>query len=178
MRYDHTQAGPWFLMIHAIAAAFLICAIEEVIPESWGIYVWLGLFVPTAFFGFCFVHLNVRDLDDRLVVRFGPIRLFGTTIHYDQITGCSADRSTFLNGWGIHLRKGGWIYNIWGYDCVHIQHDGKSTWIGTNDVPGLLALLEERSGIVAVRSHESTNDPGLAQKFRGRKSPDESKAAE
>ena len=155
MRYDNTQTGPWFLLIHGAAAMFLIFAVQQVIPENWAISMWLGLFVPTALFGFCFVHLNVQDLDNRMVVRFGPIRLFGTTIHYEQITGFATDRSSFLDGWGIHLKSGSWIYNIWGYDCVQIQQGEKSTWIGTNDMPGLLALLEERSGIAAGNPEEA-----------------------
>lgn len=149
MRYDHTQTGPWFLLLHAGAAAVLIATLQLNGGPSWVSYLMIGMFVLFAGLGFTFVHLNVRGMADRLVVRFGPLRLFGTTISYEEITGLAADRSTLLNGWGIHVRQGGWIYNIWGYDCIRIERGEKATWIGTNDIAGLMALLEERSGLTA-----------------------------
>ena len=54
--------------------------------------------------------------------------------------------SGLMDGWGIHWNpKHGWIYNIWGYDCVKIMRGEKAVRIGTNDLPGLLALLTEKA---------------------------------
>jgi len=50
-----------------------------------------------------------------------------------------------LDGWGIHLSlRGGWVWNIQGRDCVVIRHGG-TTWLGTDDVPNLLAFLKAKA---------------------------------
>ena len=146
-RFDRTQRGPWVLMMHAIAAGAVVPAIMAVDLGSWRFlfYVLVALFELLAF---GFLHLNLRDEGDRLEVRFGPIQIpfCHTTIMYDEITSFEPARSGLIDGWGIHWNpKHGWIYNIWGYDCVKILRGEKAVRIGTDDLEGLLALLEEKA---------------------------------
>ena len=146
-RFERTQRGPWVLLLHAIAAAGVVTAILGEGMGSWR-YLFYG---EAAFFellAFGFLHLRLRDEGDRLEVRFGPIQIpfCHTTIKYDEITSFEAARSGLMDGWGIHWNpKHGWIYNIWGYDCVKIMRGDKSLRIGTNDPEGLLALLQQKA---------------------------------
>ena len=146
-RFDRTQRGPWVLTMHAIAAGAVVPAILAVDLGSWRFffYILVALFELLAF---GFLHLNLRDEGDRLEVRFGPIQIpyCHTTIMYDEITSFEAARSGLMDGWGIHWNpKHGWIYNIWGYDCVKIMRGDKPLRIGTNDLEGLLALLVQKA---------------------------------
>jgi hypothetical protein len=146
-RYDHTQRGPWFFVIQLVV---VICFVPTIIDEGLGPwnYLFYGLCAFMELIAFGLLHLNVQDDDDRLEARFGPVRLpfFRTSIRYDEITSFEASRSNLKDQWGIHwTAKHGWIYNIWGYDCVKIMRGEKAVRIGTNDLPGLLALLTEKA---------------------------------
>ena len=146
-RFDRTQRGPWVLLMHAAAAGTLAPAILADGLGSWKFLLY-GMVVFWELLAFGFLHLNLRDEGDRLEVRFGPLQIpfCHTTIKYDEITSFEAARSGLMDGWGIHWNpKHGWIYNIWGYDCVKIMRGEKPLRIGTNDLEGLLALLQEKA---------------------------------
>ena len=55
-------------------------------------------------------------------------------------------RSRLLDGWGIHLcTRGGWVWNLWGYDCVDIDSTGgKKLRLGTDAPEGLAAFLQSK----------------------------------
>jgi hypothetical protein len=93
----------------------------------------------------CFHSLTVADEGDRLSVRFGPLGLFKTSISYDEIRDAEIGRTWIIEGWGIHRLVGrrGWVWNIWGRDCVVIHH--RSTMrLGTNEPEELLAFLKSK----------------------------------
>jgi hypothetical protein len=56
----------------------------------------------------------------------------------------------FAVGWGIHWNPwGGWVWNIWGFDCVVLQLNRGMFRVGTDDPDGLVEFLRRR--IVPVR---------------------------
>ena len=57
-------------------------------------------------------------------------------------------RTLILDGWGVHYSiRGGWVWNLWGRDCVVVHQKDKSILrIGTDDAEGLAAFLHERIG--------------------------------
>lgn len=142
--YDHTQKGPWSLMLYALTAAFL--------TASW--YLWhvpaLSItFLVTGLFMFLLGgslgYLAVADEGDQLVIRFGPLPLFRKRIRYDDIREVNTARTTLLDGWGIHWNPwGGWVWNIWGSDCVVIRLDKGAFRVGTDDPRGLAEFLRSR----------------------------------
>ena len=92
-----------------------------------------------------FRHLTVEDEGDQLSVSFGPLRVFRRTIPYSAITEVETDHTTLLDGWGIHLSlRGGWVWNIWGRDCVRVQFGSSTLRIGTDDPEGLTGFLRAR----------------------------------
>ena len=93
-----------------------------------------------------FHYLHIEDEGDSLGIRFGPLPIFSKTIRYEDITGAEVGRTTFIDGWGIHKSlRGGWVWNLWGFDCVTIQHRG-ITHVGTDDAETLAAFLKAKIG--------------------------------
>lgn len=146
MRYEHTQKAPMYLLLGFVASAMLVAAIWT--PELW---VRLLLFVTGGMMGVAalsFRELTVRDEGQWLLVQFGPLPLFRRRVPYDQIESVSRGRTTWLDGWGIHLSpRGGWTWNLWGFDCVDITLRGnRKLHLGTDDAEALEAFLSTRSG--------------------------------
>ena len=108
--------------------------------------------------GLSFMQLTVRDEQDALAVRFGPLPLFFTRIPYDKIRSVEPDRTTLLDGWGIHYLPGrGTTFNIWGFHCVRVELENRTIRIGTDDVENLVAFLRQR--ISRPRDCDRRNGP-------------------
>ena len=151
MRYEHTQRGPIYLIVGMAASAMLVSALW--IPETW---VQCLLFATGGMMGILsggFRELTVRDEGSHLIVQFGPIPLFKRRVAYDEIESVAQDRSTILEGWGIHMSpRGGWIWNLWGFDCVELQlSKNRRLRIGTDQPEALAAFLGSVSSGPAVQ---------------------------
>ena len=141
MPYNHTQHAPLHFIVSAPA---IIC-----LGSAWfarGDPTAVAICVAVAFTLFLAAamchHLTVADEGDWLAVRFGPLPLLSKRIRYDRMTAVAPDRSSILDGWGIHYMPGkGWIYNLWGFDCVRVSLGNKAVRVGTNDLDNLLAFL-------------------------------------
>jgi hypothetical protein len=101
----------------------------------------LTLILATAFH-----HLAVDGQGDRLSVRFGPLPLFRRTVRYADIEKVDVGRTLILDGWGIHLSiRGGWVWNLWGRDCIVVRFKkGGTLRVGTDDAENLTGFLEGR----------------------------------
>jgi hypothetical protein len=142
--YSHTQRGPLYLLFYAAAlACFITAALARQTPDVWiasatGLV--FVLFAPT------FQSLTVEDRGHSLEIRFGPIPLFRKRVRYADVAAVDVGRTWFFDGWGIHYRLGmGWLWNLWGRDCVilHFQ-DGRILRIGTDDPANLAEFLQTR----------------------------------
>ncbi len=52
-----------------------------------------------------------------------------------------------LESWGIHMSpRGGWVWNIWGRDCVVIRLETGTLRLGTDDAANLAEYLRQRIG--------------------------------
>ncbi|MHB0960021.1 MAG: hypothetical protein ACYC0X_20215 [Pirellulaceae bacterium] len=143
--YYRTQKAPWFLLLWAFAALFFTIATvtraEPVLPL---ILSMSGLLM--AVLGFSFQHLTVADEGQWLAIRFGPLPFFKKRIRYEDIREVEVGRTMILDGWGIHMSlRGGWVWNIWGRDCVIIRQHRGVTRVGTDDPQGLAEFLKSRS---------------------------------
>lgn len=146
MSYHHTQRGPLYLLLSGAGAAMLVSA--AIVPQ-WPVQLILLASGSLMLIGAAaFRRLTVSDEGQFLLVEFGPLPLFRRRIEYAEIERVERSRSTFLDGWGIHLSlSGGWIWNLWGFDCVdvYLRRD-KRFRIGTDDPAGLEAFLKQRTG--------------------------------
>ena len=141
--YRHTQKGPWSLLLYVLGVVFL--AVGWSIPLLPLQITFLITGVLIFLLGMSFHHLTVADEGTQLSIRFGPFPLFRKRIDYGDISAVEKGRTTILDGWGIHLSlRGGWVWNIWGRDCVVIQLKRGIIRVGTDDPDGLLAVLKDR----------------------------------
>ena len=141
MGYEHTQTGPWKYLGY-LFALILAPAIWAASDEPMAVLTLGGAALLVILLCEGFSRLTIRDDGDRLAVVFGPPPVWRTQIFYRDIESVEPDRSTFLDGWGIHWLPGrGTIYNVWGYDCVRIKTDRRTVRLGTDDVDTLVAFL-------------------------------------
>ena len=146
MEYDHTQKAPlhWFL---AIPGSLMLVSAWYAPDPAWVAGVLSVVGGVMIALSMCFRTLRVHAGAERLHLAFGPIHLFRSALRYDQIVGARADRSRWFEGWGIHRWPGrGWLWNLWGFDCVALDlRDGTTLRIGTDDVPGLVEHVTART---------------------------------
>ena len=145
--YDHTQSAPLYWLLLAIAFG-LGCASYLLWHMPIAAYAMLASAVVDVVLAFSFADLTVRDEGDALAIRFGPLPLFRKRIPYDQMVKVEPERSSWLDGWGIHFNRQGWIFNLWGFDCVRVTLHKKSLRIGTDDRDGLCGFLENKLALL------------------------------
>ena len=144
--YKHVQHAPLCLLIYVHAVVFLVLGLvmNTEPPIPW-LFPPIGLFMLVL--AASFHHLTVDDQTDRLSVSFGPIPLFRRSIKYADIISAEIGRTTVLDGWGIHMSpRGGWVWNLWGRDCVVLQHRKGILRVGTDDAGNLAAFLNQKIG--------------------------------
>jgi hypothetical protein len=144
--YDHVQRAPLYLLI--LLPGLVVALVAIFVSEPVLRWVLAASGALSIVLSACFRQLRVRDAGDRLALTFGPLELFKKRLPYAQMRAARAARSDMLDGWGIHWVAGrGWIYNLWGYDCVAIElANGKRVRVGTDDPRGLVSFLESRIG--------------------------------
>jgi hypothetical protein len=142
--YSHTQKAPLCLILYASALASF--GLAWMVGDAPGVYIGGGVGLLIASLAPAFHHLTVVDMDEVLTIRFGPIPLFRRTVRYADIVKVEVGRTLLLDGWGIHLSiRGGWVWNLWGRDCVVVHFkNGGVLRIGTDDAEKLVGFLEGR----------------------------------
>jgi hypothetical protein len=143
--YDHTQRGHvfWFILIPALILSAVVSFQTNDESGKLGALLIVVLLVGLAF---SFQSLRVVDEGAAIALRYGPIPLVRKRFAYSDIIVVERDRSSVIDGWGIHWVPGrGWTYNIWGLDCVRLTLTcGRTVRIGTDDPDGLERFLRER----------------------------------
>lgn len=144
--YSHTQKAPLCLLIYALAVVFfaLGCFVQDSPPIQW-LFPPIGVLMLVL--AASFHRLTVEDQGDFLAIRFGPVPSLRRRVKYAAIENVEVGRTLLLDGWGIHYSiRGGWVWNLWGRDCVVVRFkNGETLWIGTNDAEGLAGFLNRRT---------------------------------
>ena len=139
-RYRHTQRAAWiWWFCGAFAALQVIIAMAVNDPIVWALSGAAILLVVVV--AFLFSSLTVTVDDQLLRWHFGP-GFWRKQIPRSEITGVSAARTRWHDGWGIRITRQGMLYNVAGLDAVAItRSSGKTTFIGTDDQQALIAVL-------------------------------------
>lgn len=144
MLYDHTQSAPIYLLLLVIGIGTLAGSVfTDVIVAQVAMYS-SGAFM--LFLALCFRDLTVSDEGTELLIAFGPLSLFKRRLQYSEVEKVEQARSTIMDGWGIHMSpSGGWVWNLWGYDCVDVWYrEGRKIRIGTDDAVVLATFLQTK----------------------------------
>jgi len=142
--YSHTQHAPLGWILYLISAVLLVTAVFAR-HDPVGLSVTLSVGLLMALLGTSFSQLTIADLGDHLAITFGPLPLVHRSVRYSDIQAVESGRTSLLEGWGIHLSpRGGWIWNLWGRDCVIIRGQGFNLRLGTDDPEALAHFLRRR----------------------------------
>ena len=148
-QYDHTQKSPLYLIIFVMGILQFIAA-TTYFPWSNSIFPRIILFfsgIFVIFLAFGFQHLQIVDQGNYLTIRFGNLHLplCSRKLIYKNIIKVEIGRTLLLDGWGIHYSiSGGWVWNIWGRDCVVVYCDKETLRIGTDDAAKLRTFLQTK----------------------------------
>jgi hypothetical protein len=140
--YSHTQKARLCLILYGSALACFTLA--WMVADTPSVFIAGGVGLLIALLAPAFHHLTVEDQGDTLAIRFGPVPLFRRIVRYADIDEVDVGRTLLLDGWGIHLSiRGGWVWNLWGRDCVVVRlKNGGVLRIGTDDASNLARFLE------------------------------------
>jgi hypothetical protein len=133
--YRHTQCGTlivvWMLVMSLFFAALTLLGHRALLVA-----------VPIMLVCGWLFHSLTIEIDEReLRWRFGP-GLIRKSVPLNQIASARPVRTNFIEGWGIHWSRFGWLYNVSGRDAVAITlRSGKQFALGTDDAPSLVAHL-------------------------------------
>jgi hypothetical protein len=146
--YAHTQESPlWMILFGSSIPFFVLAWIAREQPVVLAVMIVAAVLLVLV--GLAFHHLTVEDEGDRLAIRFGPLPFLETSIRYTDIKGIEVGRTTILDGWGIHRRpRHGWLWNLWGRDCVVIHLQQGVLRVGSDDAEDLAGFLEGKVGAV------------------------------
>jgi len=91
-----------------------------------------------------FRSLTIEVLNNELKWYFGsgwPSK----SVRLDQVVSIETIRILWMNGWGIHYTRRGWLYNVSGFGAVAIKlRNGKQFCIGSDEPERLAGELKER----------------------------------
>lgn len=151
MKYTHTQHGPLGHLLMVIALVTGVSAWfsrhEPAVAVTLGCVAAFLLLLAAMF-----QHLTIADAGEAIDIRFGPVSAFRRRIRYDEITSAEIDRTSWIDGWGIHWIPGrGTTWNLCGFDCVRLTINGKTVRLGSDDATQLAAFI--RSRIVSQACH-------------------------
>ena len=143
--YQHTQSGMairWAMLAGValtLGLAFLLPSAGNARPAQ-GIALFIAalLLAVMVVFG----SLTISVADRHLSWSFGP-GAFRKTVPLADIVEATPVRTTFIEGWGIHFTRRGWLYNVSGSEAVWIRlASGKQFVLGTDEPAELVAAIQ------------------------------------
>ena len=146
--YEHTQSGTFIrVMMGSSVVAFGVLALlmlalgeEEAALGLGGMMVMIGMIFGIIFI--LFHSLSVRISPREIFLSFG-VGLLRKNFSITDICSVKVVRNRWYNGFGIKKIRGGWLYNVSGFDAIEIQLENKRKYrIGTDQPKELLLAVE------------------------------------
>ena len=129
--YIHTQFGKGIIVGMVAVSSAMLGAGFLLRP------LWIGLPI-LALATWLFHSLTIEVTEEELRWRFGPGWIRKRVLR-SLIVSAEPVRTNVIEGWGIHLSRFGWLYNVSGFDAVAVRmKDGRHFALGT-DEPTILA---------------------------------------
>ena len=146
--YENTQpgtfirvmTGSWIVFFGVLAVVMLALGQKEAAIILGVVTVVLALILGIVL---VLCHsLTVRVSRSEIALSFG-VGLIRKQFPIGDISGVSIVQNRWYNGFGIRKIRGGWLYNVSGFDAIEIQFKNERKYrIGTNQPKELLAAVE------------------------------------
>ena len=146
--YENTQpgtfirvmTGSWVVFFGVLAVVMLALGQKEAATGLGVVTVMLAVINGIVFA--LFHSLTVRISRSEIALSFG-VGLIRKQFPIGDISSASIVQNRWYNGFGIRKIRGGWLYNVSGFDAIEIQLKNERKYrIGTNQPKELLAALE------------------------------------
>ena len=146
--YENTQpgtfirvmTGSWVVFFGVLAVVMLALGQKEAAVGLGVVTVMLAVNNGIVFA--LFHSLTVRVSRSEIALSFG-VGLIRKQFPIGDISSASIVQNRWYNGFGIRKIRGGWLYNVSGFDAIEIQLKNERKYrIGTNQPKELLAAVE------------------------------------
>ena len=146
--YENTQpgtfirimTGSWVVFSGVLAVVMLALGEKEAAIVLGLITVMLAVINGIVFA--LFHSLTVRISRSDIALSFG-VGLIRKRFPIGDIRSVRIARNRWYNGWGIRKIRGGWLYNVSGFDAIEIQLKNERKYrIGTDQPKKLFAAVE------------------------------------
>lgn len=149
--YSHTQRNRRVWPIVGALAAVDVGIILAIIlnhPPSMAVLIApVGCLILAVGAAKMMESMTIELRDGFLVWAFGP-GWFRKQERAAAIADAYIVETGWLDGWGIHFTRFGWLYNIAGRTAVMLRlQDGRALALGTDDAPGLLAAIKPSASV-------------------------------
>ena len=146
--YENTQpgtfirvmTGSWVVLFGVLVVVMLALGQKEAAIILGVVTVGLALILGIVL---VLCHsLTVRVSRSEIALSFG-VGLIRKQFLIGDISSASMVQNRWYNGFGIRKIRGGWLYNVSGFDAIEIQLKNERKYrIGTNQPKELLAAVE------------------------------------
>lgn len=151
--YQHTQPGTLMRIILAVMSITFISIAVGLLVAGRDPGQVVGLFVPVGIIAVIlalFHSLSVRVTSEMVHLSFG-IGLINKTFWLREIESAAVARTRWYHGWGIKKIRGGWLFNVSGFDAVELKlRNGRRYLMGTDEPRKLHEAIE--SALVDAQS--------------------------
>ena len=146
--YENTQpgtfirvmTGSWVVFFGVLAVVMLALGQKEAAVGLGVVTVMLAVINGIVFA--LFHSLTVRVSRSEIALSFG-VGLIRKQFPIGDISSASIVQNRWYNGFGIRKIRGGWLYNVSGFDAIEIQLKNERKYrIGTDQPEKLLAAVE------------------------------------
>ena len=151
--YENTQPGTFirvmtgsWVFFFGLLAVVMLALVQKEAAIGLGV-VTVILAVILGIVCALFHSLTVRVTRSDIALSFG-VGLIRKQFPIGDISGVSMVQNRWYNGFGIRKIRGGWLYNVSGFDAIEIQLKNERKYrIGTNQPKELLAAVESALAI-------------------------------
>ena len=146
--YENTQpgtfirvmTGSWVFFFGVLAVVMLVLGQKEAAIGLGVVTVMAAVILGIVYA--LFHSLTVRVTRSDIALSFG-VGLIRKQFPIGDISRARIVQNRWYNGFGIRKIRGGWLYNVSGFDAIEIQLKNERKYrIGTNQPKELLAAVE------------------------------------
>ena len=134
------MTGSWVVVFGVLAVVMLALGEKEAAIVLGVITVMVAVILGIVVVLFHSLTVRISRSDIALSFGVGVIR---KRFPIGDIRSVRIARNRWYNGWGIRMIRGGWLYNVSGFDAIEIQLKNERKYrIGTDQPKKLLAAVE------------------------------------